>query len=94
MSSYTAVVIHPETGGEGSYRFNTAEHLMERTPVKVIRHFMEIVDKKLLPAESIDYELNAALKSDNGKVVTGMGTMYRDGGKRLPFVVLISENIE
>ena len=36
---------------------------MDKSPVKVMRRFMEIVDRKVLPNEHVDYELNAALKS-------------------------------
>ena len=93
MANYRTVVIHPETGGEGRYDFESSEGLMEKSPVNVISRFMEIVDKKILPAEHVDYELNAAMKSENGKVVTGMGTMTLDGGKRLPFVAMISEKL-
>ena len=92
MARYRTVVIHPDTGGEGRYDFDNSEGLMQKSPVKVMRRFMEIVDKQILPAENVDYELNAALKSDNGKVVTGMGTMILDGGTRLPFVAMISEH--
>ena len=91
MASYRAVVIHPKTGGEGRYDFDNSEGLMEKSPAKVLQRFMEFVDKKFLPAEHVDYELNAALKSENGTVVTGMGTLILDGGKRLPFVAMISE---
>ncbi|MBO6637089.1 MAG: hypothetical protein JJ920_09190 [Roseitalea sp.] len=91
MAHYRTVVIHPETGGEGRYDFEASEGLMDKSPVKVLRHFMEIVDRQILPAEHVDYELNAAMKSDNGKVVTGMGIMILDKGAQLPFVAMISE---
>lgn len=91
MAQYRAIVIHPETGGEGRYDFENSEGLMEKTPLKVLHRFLEIVDRKILPNEHLDYELNAALKSDSGMVVTGMGTLLLDGGKRLPFVAMISE---
>ena len=91
MANYRAIVIHPDTGGEGRYDFENSEGLMEHSPVKVLRRFMEIVDRKVLPNEHVDYELNAALKSESGGVVTGMGTLILDGGKRLPFVAMISE---
>ncbi|MEL6435278.1 MAG: hypothetical protein AAFP99_00650 [Pseudomonadota bacterium] len=94
MANYRAIVIHPKTGGEGRYDFENKEGLMEKSPIKVMRRFMEFVDKKVLPAEHIDYELNAAMKSDNGKVVTAMGTMILESGARLPFVTLISEIVD
>ncbi|MEO1700508.1 MAG: hypothetical protein AAFR71_00515 [Pseudomonadota bacterium] len=91
MANYSATVIHPRTGGEGRYEFSNSDGLMEKSPVKVIRHFMEFVDKKVLPAEHIDYELNAAMKSENGKVVTAMGMMILESGAKLPFVAMITE---
>lgn len=91
MANYRAIVIHPETGGEGRYDFENSEGLMEKSPATVMRRFMEIVDRKVLPNEHIDYELNATMKSDTGNVVTGMGILVLSGGKRLPFVAMISE---
>ena len=91
MAHYRAVMIHPKTGGEGRYDFETGEGLMDKSPAKVLHQFMEIVDKQFLPAEQIDYEINAALKNDNGTVVTGMGTIILQSGAKLPYVALISE---
>ncbi len=90
MANYRAIVIHPDTGGEGRYDFTGDDDLMTLSPVKVMRRFMEVVDKEILPAEQIDYELNAALKSENGKVVTAMGVLILESGFRLPFVAMIS----
>ena len=91
MSTYTAVVIHSETGGEGRYDFDYDGDLLARSPVKVVRAFMEVVDKTLLPAEHIDYEINAALKSPSGNTVTAIGSLIRENDGAMPFMMMISK---
>ena len=91
MAHYRAVMIHPKTGGEGRYDFETSEGLMDKSPAKVLHRFLEIVDEKFLPAEHIDYEINAAIKNESGTVVSGMGVIILESGARLPFVALINE---
>ncbi|WP_421855722.1 hypothetical protein [Oricola sp.] len=91
MSTYTAVVVHSETGGEGRYDFDYDGDLLARSPVKVVRAFMDVVDKKYLPSEQVDYEINAALKSPSGNTVTAMGSLIHEGDGASPFMMMISK---
>lgn len=91
MASYKATMMDAQTGGESRYPFEGPEDLLERTPVRVVRYFMELVDRTILPAEHIDYELNFALKNDHYKVVTAAGTLIRENGGTIPFLMMIAK---
>jgi len=78
MAEYVATIIDGESGGEGRYDFEGPDDLLNQTPVRVVRTFMEHVDKDLFPRQLVDYELNAAFKSPHkqlGSVITAMGIM-------------------
>ena len=90
MTTFIANMMDAETGSDNRYEFDGPEDLLDRTPVRVVRHFMEIVDRDLLPKEHIDYELNAAMKNRSIGVVTAMGSMMLERGGETPFMVMIS----
>ena len=75
--------------GEGRYEFDAPDDLFDRSPVKVIRAFMEHVDKVEMPNEDVDYELYSCLKNKHLKVVTGLGSLLINGAE-LPFMVMIA----
>ena len=52
---------------------------------------MDVVDKKYLPSEQVDYEINAALKSPSGNTVTAMGSLIHEGDGASPFMMMISK---
>jgi hypothetical protein len=89
MPLYKATMMDAETGGESRYPFDGPEDLLERTPVRVVRYFRELVDRTILPAEHVDYELNFALKNDHHKVITAAGTLIRENGGAIPFLLMI-----
>ncbi|MDQ0314082.1 hypothetical protein [Amorphus orientalis] len=91
MADYVASMMDAATGGENKYPFQGPDDLLDRTPVRIIRHFMEIVDRELLPAEQIDYELNAAMKNRQIGVVTAIGSLIRENGGEIPFLLMISK---
>ncbi len=90
MARYVASVMDAETGGENRYPFEGPDGLLEETPVKVVRHFMEIVDRTILPAEHVDYELNFAMKNRERAVVTAAGSLIREKGGEIPFLLMIA----
>jgi len=90
MTTYTAVVVDGDTGGEGRYDFEYGNDLLKRSPVKVVRAFMEVVDRDLLPAEHVDYEINAAMKNPSGTVVSALGSLIRERDGAVPFMMMIA----
>ena len=91
MATFIANMIDAETGSDNRYDFEGPDDLLDRTPVRIVRHFMEIVDRELLPKEHIDYELNAAMKNRSIGVITAMGSMILEKGGEIPFMLMISK---
>ncbi len=91
MAHYQATVMHATTGGEGIYAFEGPDDLLSKTPVRVVRHFMEQIDAKFLPQDHVDYELNAAMKNSDRGVITAMGSMQLREGPPLPFLLMIAK---
>jgi hypothetical protein len=91
MARYTARLLDSASGNEGRYDFDGPDDLMQQTPVRVVRHFMEYIDKTVLPAQHVDYELNAAMKNQSASVVTAMGQLLfeRDVVPE-PFLLMIA----
>jgi hypothetical protein len=90
MTTFTARIMDADSGNEGRYDFEGPEDLLTKTPVRVVRHFMEYVDKSLLPAQHVDYELNAAMKNQTKTVVTALGEFHFEHGGTSPFLMMIS----
>ena len=80
-------------GTEGRYEFDGVDDLLAKTPVRVVRAFMEHVDKNIFPESHVDYELNAAMKNSERQVVTAIGSFHLDGGDApIPFLMMISDS--
>ena len=90
MAKYLCIVMHGETGGEGQYTFDGPDSLLSETPVRVFRTFMEMIDHDVFPSQHVDYEINAAMKNSERKVVTVLGQMIFDGDPPAPFMAMIS----
>jgi acyl CoA:acetate/3-ketoacid CoA transferase beta subunit len=90
MAQYIARLMDAETGAEGKYPFEAGDLLMEESPVRIVRTFMEHVDKKLFPKQHVDYELNAAFKSIKFNVVTALGALEFEDDEPVPFTLMIS----
>ena len=88
MTTYYARIMDASTGGEGTYEFTDGEKLLKKSPMKVIRAFMEHASHDLIPAQYEDYELNAAFKHSG--VVTGMGSLILTHDPPIPFLIMIS----
>ncbi|MBP5858980.1 hypothetical protein KAJ83_18315 [Marivibrio halodurans] len=91
MALFTARMMDAASGSEGRYDFEADDDLLDRTPVRVVRAFMEHVDREIFPRVPIDYELNAAFANrDHHRVVTAMGTLIHDDDAPTPFLLMIS----
>lgn len=90
MSMYRAWMTDAESGNEGVYDFEGAADLFSQTPVRIVRAFMEHVDNNLFPAVHIDYEINAAIKHGDHRVVTAMGSLITEHGPGIPFTLFIA----
>ena len=89
MAMYSAVLMHGNRDAEGTYRFEGDDDLMARTPVRVMRAFMDWVGAKD-GVGLVDYELNAALKDEKSGTVTASGKLIFDDGIQ-PFVCMITK---
>ncbi|MCR9256216.1 MAG: hypothetical protein NXI16_08990 [Alphaproteobacteria bacterium] len=76
-------------GADHRYVFDAPDDLFTKSPITVIKAFMEHVDHVELPDEHVGYELYASLKNEEKQVVTGMGSLTLAHG-RIPFMVMIS----
>lgn len=91
MATYRAWMTDEESGNEGVYDFEGPDDLFDNTPVRVVRAFMEHVDRDLFPAHRIDYEINAAIKHGPNPVVTAMGSWLGERDRPgMPFTLFIS----
>lgn len=88
MAKYQAILMHGERGGEGRYVFEGNDDLLKKSPMKVLRLFMEHLDKTA-GLGHIDYEVNAAMKNKEKGVITALGNLDL-GNDTQPFVCMIS----
>ncbi|MEM1285253.1 MAG: hypothetical protein ACFB01_14680 [Cohaesibacteraceae bacterium] len=92
MARYLTILIDGRTGGEGRYSFSADEGLMDRTPVRAMRAFMESVEAKELLHGHQDYEINAAMKSTQHEIITTLGILHLTNGDEAPFMAMISRH--
>ncbi len=90
MASYTAILMHGNRSAEGTYRFEAEDGLLSRTPITVLRTFLEWVEEHT-PLDHIDYEVNAAMRNKDKGVVTALGSLHFEDDGDQPFVCMISE---
>ncbi len=91
MATYVARMMDAASGGEGHYRFEGPDDLLDRRgAARVLMHFLDHIDRREFPHQHVDYELNGAHKSHEHGVVTGMGTLIFEHSGPMPFLVMIS----
>ncbi len=90
MAKYQAVLMHGKRDAEGNHPFEAAEGLMQHSPARITRTFMEAMEA-VSGVGHIEYELNATMKSRDGKIVTALGNLVFHGDDVQPFIVMISE---
>lgn len=89
MAKYTAVLMHGKRSAEGRYEFDGDEKLLDGTPVRIMRAFMDSVEAHSNVGH-IDYQINAALKNEQHQIVTVIGEIMFEGGEHQPFTCMIS----
>lgn len=57
MAKYIAILTHSKRGTEGRYDFNAGDNLLQKTPVRIMRTFMDSVERHLKIGH-IDYQIN------------------------------------
>jgi len=90
MSKYLAVVMHGKRGGEGRYEFEGPDGLLDRTPVRIMRAFMDSIEATN-GIGHLDYEINAALKNKQYGIITVIGEVVFEGGDHQPFMCMLSK---
>lgn len=87
---YAGIMVHGRSGAENTYPFEGPDDLMTRSPIKVMRFFMEhVAEHKFIEHE--DYEIYSALKNDSKTVVTVLGEFHYTKDSRSPFMCMISQ---
>ncbi|MEM8728301.1 MAG: hypothetical protein AAGF79_00160 [Pseudomonadota bacterium] len=89
MAKYGATIMHGNRDGQRVVSFDGPEDLMDRSPMSVLRVLMEHLDSASNIGH-IDYEVNAALKSEKATVVTVLGELKFRSGDHQPFMCMIS----
>ena len=76
MAAYRARMMDAVSDDQAVYEFEGPEDLMNDTPVRVVRAFMEHTDRSRFATPHLDWELNAAFKTPERGVVTCMGAFH------------------
>ena len=90
MAHYRARMMDAETGGEGIHEFEAADDLLDHSPMTVVRTFFQAERAHDMAHLIKDYELNAAMKNKDRKVVTALGSLILTSGMELPFLLMIA----
>jgi hypothetical protein len=93
MAAYVGRMLHGRSGAEVDHPFEGPDDLMERSPVKVMRFFMEHAVSSRAFHEHEDYEIFSALRHrQDGEtdVVTVIGDFLYTPTSRSPFVCMIA----
>lgn len=90
MATYVVRMLDAESGNEGRYEFEGDKKLIKKTPMKVVRAFLDHLDKEIFPIHHVECEVNACFKNKKHKVVTAMGSLHLDEDSELPFMMMIS----
>ncbi len=91
MALYRARFIDGLSDTEDSFEFDASDELMNDTPVRVVRAFFGGADPSRFKTKHQDWELNAAFKNRERRVVTCMGSFHLGGDEPpVPFLLLIA----
>jgi hypothetical protein len=84
-----AVIMDYAGNGENTYSFEAEDDLFEKPADEVVEAFMRHVDGRKVLNEPVRYELNAATRYPDRRLVSAMGTLLLRDGARLPFIAMI-----
>ena len=92
MTTYFARMLDAENGNEASYEFSGPPDLMNLTANDIVGVFFDDVDHTILD-DHVDWELNAALKNPERRVVTAVGSLIpKKDTPPIPFLLMISDH--
>ena len=90
MAAYRARMMDAVSDTQAVYEFEGPEDLMNDTPVRVVRAFMEHTERSRFATPHSDWELNAAFKNPERGVVTCMGSFHLAADQPpAPFLLII-----
>jgi len=84
---YKATLMAYGEGGENTFEFMAAPHLMEQPADDVVEAFIAYMNGQGITDTPFRYELNGAVK--HGEILTAMGSLLLKG-RSFPFIAMIS----
>ncbi|WP_445679828.1 hypothetical protein [Radicibacter daui] len=90
MAMFKAWLTDSNTGGSARYEFEADADLFKKGANKIVKRFMDHVEKQVLPKKHVDYDLNACFKNKEKRVVTAIGTLHVDDDPDVAFMLMIS----
>jgi len=90
MATYQAILMHGGRAGEATREFEGPDDLMTHSAMTVMRSYMDWINEHA-GLGHVDYEVNAAMKSKDDRVVTTLGNLIFHGNDYQPFVCMISK---
>ncbi|MEM1432409.1 MAG: hypothetical protein AAGG09_23370 [Pseudomonadota bacterium] len=90
MTKMTAVLMHGERGGEGTYTFDLDGDPGELRKSTIVRTFMTHLDAHYDLGGPLDYEVDAVFRDDARKILTVIGKLIFEGENVQPFACFIS----
>ena len=84
-----AVIMDYAGNGENTYSFEADDNLFDQPADEIVEAFMHHIDSLKILSEPVRYELNAATRYPDKRLVSAMGTLLLKDGARLPFIAMI-----
>ena len=84
-----AVIMDYAGNGENTYNFEAEDGLFEKPADEIVEAFMRYIDSRKILNEPVRYELNAATRYPDRRLVSAMGTLLLNDGAKLPFIAMI-----
>lgn len=85
-----AVIMDYAGEGENAYEFEADNDIFEQPADEVVEAFMRHIDQRHILDEPVRYELNAATRYSDKRLVSAMGSLLLKDGAKLPFIVMIA----
>jgi hypothetical protein len=84
---YKATLMAYGEGGENTFEFMAAPHLLEQPADEIVDAFINYINGQGITGTPFRYELNGAVK--HGSVLTAMGSLLLKG-RSFPFIAMIA----
>lgn len=93
MTTYVARMLDSVSGGEGSYKFEHRDNLLDQPADDVVAAFFEHADREVFQRGHVTYELNGVVKNKAQKTIVAIGSLHMDDespNTSQPFTLFIS----